>query len=68
MSYKMNEMEDGTPTLDISERKFDLANKAAHVEEVGTDSEGQYELDPVIDKRVTRKFDVHIVPWLFGIW
>lgn len=28
----------------------------------------QSELDPAIDKRVTRKFDTHIIPWLFGIW
>jgi hypothetical protein len=26
------------------------------------------ELDPIIDKRLDRKFDLHIVPWLFGIW
>ena len=28
----------------------------------------QPELDPAIDKRVTQKFDTHIIPWLFGIW
>lgn len=26
------------------------------------------EIDAEIDRRVTRKFDFHIVPWLFGIW
>ncbi|ELQ33418.1 hypothetical protein OOU_Y34scaffold00946g12 [Pyricularia oryzae Y34] len=26
------------------------------------------ELDPVIDKRLDRKFDWHILPFLFGIW
>ncbi|KAI6340704.1 hypothetical protein MCOR31_011577 [Pyricularia oryzae] len=26
------------------------------------------ELDPVIDKRLDRKFDLHILPFLFGIW
>ncbi|KAK0126811.1 hypothetical protein ONS95_008391 [Cadophora gregata] len=25
-------------------------------------------LDPVISARVTRKFDKHIIPWLFGLW
>lgn len=26
------------------------------------------ELDPSINRALTRKFDLHIVPWLFGIW
>jgi hypothetical protein len=33
----------------------------AHVEKIGT-AENQYEIDPVISKRVTRKFDLHILP------
>ena len=32
-----------------------------------TDSE-HGELDPAIDKRLDRKFDLHILPFLFGIW
>lgn len=28
----------------------------------------QIELDPVTDRRLTRKLDLHILPWLFGIW
>jgi hypothetical protein len=28
----------------------------------------QIEIDPKIDKIVTRKFDLRIIPWLFGIW
>ncbi|KAK1713010.1 major facilitator superfamily domain-containing protein [Colletotrichum acutatum] len=27
-----------------------------------------YEIDPTLSKRLDRKFDVHIIPWLFGIW
>ncbi len=30
--------------------------------------ETNYEIDPEIEKRVTRKCDRHIIPWLFGIW
>lgn len=30
--------------------------------------EAHYEVDPVISKRISRKFDLHIIPWLFGIW
>lgn len=25
-------------------------------------------VDPQLDRRVNRKFDLHILPWLFGIW
>jgi hypothetical protein len=47
---------------DSPERKHE--NDDRHLEQVET----QYDIDPIIDKRVTRKFDVHIIPWLFGIW
>ena len=30
--------------------------------------ESQNAIDPVLDKKVTRKCDLHIIPWLFGIW
>jgi MFS family permease len=39
------------------------------VEKVNTtwdDSIG--EIDPALDKRITRKLDKHIMPWLFGLW
>lgn len=26
------------------------------------------EVSPALDRRITRKFDTHIVPWLFGLW
>ena len=26
------------------------------------------EIDPALDRRITRKFDTHVVPWLFGLW
>ena len=27
-----------------------------------------YDIDPIIDRRVTRGFDFRIIPWLLGIW
>jgi hypothetical protein len=30
--------------------------------------EEQLQIDPTADKKITRKFDTHIVPWLFGLW
>ena len=26
------------------------------------------DIDPALDRRITRKFDTTIVPWLFGLW
>ena len=26
------------------------------------------EIDPLLDRRITRKLDRHLLPWLFGIW
>lgn len=26
------------------------------------------DIDPIIDKRLNRKFDLHVIPFLFGIW
>jgi hypothetical protein len=55
----------GSPRSDsISKLEQDGDFSSAHIGEVGT-TEAQYEIHPVIDKRVTRKFDLHI---LFGIW
>lgn len=40
---------------------------AKHFEAVeGEDAYGN--ADQRLDKRIDRKFDLHIVPWLFGIW
>lgn len=25
-------------------------------------------IDPTLDRRLNRKFDLHVVPWLFGLW
>ena len=56
------------------ETSFPSVLKADHpshddtqIEKIGTFN-GQTYIDPVIDKRITRKFDLHILPWLFGIW
>lgn len=38
-----------------------------HIEHVQKD-QTVLELDPTIDKRLNRKFDLHVIPFLFGIW
>lgn len=44
-----------------------LAATLAHQTEKTLDQEA-IELDPHLDKKLDRKFDLHIIPWLFGIW
>lgn len=39
----------------------------SHVEAIRR-QQGHTELDPLLDKRLDRKFDLHIIPWIFGIW
>lgn len=26
------------------------------------------EIHPALDRAITRKFDTHLIPWLFGLW
>ena len=26
------------------------------------------EIHPALDRTITRKFDTHLIPWLFGLW
>ncbi|KAF2718325.1 MFS general substrate transporter [Polychaeton citri CBS 116435] len=42
--------------------------ETAQVEKVEESCINTESFDPELDKRITRKFDKHIVPWLFGIW
>ena len=41
----------------------------AHLEKITTAGTDQLlDIDPSLDRRITRKLDKHIVPWLFGLW
>lgn len=42
----------------------------AHIEKATASppSPGEVIEDTVLEKRLNRKFDLHILPWLFGIW
>ena len=56
----------------LEDRKMSHSDKddVAHIEkatEATLSSDGVIE-DPVLEARLNRKFDVHILPWLFGIW
>lgn len=41
--------------------------RESHVEELRRE-QSSFEIPHEIDKMVDRKFDRHIIPWLFGIW
>jgi hypothetical protein len=41
--------------------------RESHVEELRRE-QSSFEIPHEIDKTVDRKFDRHIIPWLFGIW
>ena len=62
---------DQSPSATLTNDKAHMAHKEMQNGN-GVDKaqvlEGQHEIDPVIEKRVTRKCDIHIIPWLFGIW
>lgn len=45
----------------------DSKPEESHVESI-RHSQVHYEIDPTLSKCLDRKFDVHIIPWLFGIW
>jgi hypothetical protein len=49
------------PSIDHTDHKLSSVDKADALE-------AQNAIDPAIDARVTRKCDLHIIPWLFGIW
>jgi MFS family permease len=52
--------------------KTDVASdhgaQPGHVEKTPDHSEAQHEIYPELNKRVVRKCDLHIIPWLFAIW
>ena len=62
MLDEKKEAQEGSP-----DRPYENNVEKSHIESL-RGAEAQYQIDPVVDRRVTRKFDLHILPWLFGIW
>jgi len=44
-----------------------VSASAAHLEKYNT-ADIRSVLDPALEKRVVKRFDRRIVPWLFGLW
>lgn len=48
--------------------KDEGSTSTTHIEKA-TDLESSHSsIDPHLSARITRRFDFHIIPWLFGIW
>lgn len=39
-----------------------------HLKETDSSEVESTPVDPALDRTITRKFDLHIIPWLFGLW
>jgi hypothetical protein len=52
----------------LDERSTTQKDAHQHLEKDPATTEAQREIDPAVDKGVTRKCDLHIIPWLFLIW
>lgn len=54
------------------DRKLSLTDKddVAHIEKATASPPSSNEIieDSALEARLNRKFDIHILPWLFGIW
>lgn len=62
----METRETMAPASDVDQEK--AKPDISHVEKLREQQVMLPEIDAEIDRRITRKFDLHIVPWLFGIW
>ena len=53
----------------MAENPTDLKEKdIKHLEETDSNKLEDVAIDPALDRAITRKFDLHLIPWLFGLW
>jgi len=48
--------------------KEEVGSSNDQIEKIGAGDPEEIDIDPALDRAITRKFDKHIVPWLFGLW
>lgn len=46
----------------------EVGNQPSTVTERALVLEARNDIDPAVEKRIVQKYDLHIIPWLFGIW
>lgn len=62
-------MDDGarqTPARDLTE--FESEKNKNTLEKITDVDSTLPEIDSALDRAITRKFDTHLLPWLFGLW
>lgn len=53
----------------VDEPVVDLERKESGVVQLEDKTTAEPQpIDPELEKRINRKFDVRVLPWLFGIW
>jgi hypothetical protein len=55
------------PSATVVNEKFREEEGAEHFENARSTS-NNLSINLALDRRLTRKFDRHVVPWLFGLW
>lgn len=43
-----------------------MKDEVEHIDKVQAGLD--FDLDPALNQRLNRKFDLHVIPFLFGIW
>ena len=64
MAYGMGTESSSPEALDFKDEK----NQHQTFENIQFERTEVPDIDHALDRRITRKFDLHIVPWLFGLW
>ncbi|KAA6411779.1 MAG: MFS general substrate transporter [Lasallia pustulata] len=65
MAFRPVDTDTVSPSPDANEEK---GLKQSRIEAIDFGRVESIAIDPTLDRRITRKFDRHIVPWLFGLW
>lgn len=64
MAYGMETESSSPEALDFKDEK----DQHRTFENTQLERQEVPDIDHALDRRITRKFDLHIVPWLFGLW
>ena len=68
---KMNEKEVLSESSDFKPIKFDETQIEGQISQLSQQEDvpdAVVDADTALSKRLDHKFDLHIVPWIFGIW
>ena len=68
MATQSNSSGDHVPETYGIEKQSDATEKEIEFGRLKTLDSQATGIDPALDRRITRKFDLHLMPWLFGIW